>query len=225
MPLPKLDSTLVASLIPIIPSYKLVDITNQQFGRLTVVRCAGRHPVHRSAYWECLCECGNSIVSRGESLRSGKIISCGCSHKGHGRTHGRWGEPVYFVWAGMIQRCENPDHWYYKRWGGRGIKVCEQWHDFAVFIRDMGERPEGCSIERRNNNGDYTPENCYWGTQFDQDRNKRSNRWVTAQGVTQIRQDWATQTGIRTNTIKYRIAHGWTPEQAVGLETPPPRKK
>lgn len=119
----------------------------------------------------------------------------------------------------MIARCYHPSCHKYPRYGGRGIKVCERWKSsYENFLSDMGERPEGCSLDRINNDGDYCPENCRWATARQQNRNRSDNRLLTINGETKTLPEWADAAGISRSTFKRRLEHGWTPEEA--LSTP-----
>lgn len=118
----------------------------------------------------------------------------------------------------MMSRCRNPRSHNYDKYGGRGIIVCPQWTSFEAFLHDMGERPDGTSLERLDVNGDYEPSNCRWATQKEQCRNTRTNRYITACGVTRTLIEWAEVTGIKRGTIAYRLNNGWPTEQALNLE-------
>ncbi len=131
----------------------------------------------------------------------------------HGGSYSR----TYTSWKKMLQRCENPRDKRYPEWGGRGIKVCDRWHDYAAFLSDMGERPAGMSIERENNDGDYEPGNCRWASAADQVRNRRNTRMVTIDGVTLCLKDWARQRGINYQTVYMRIARGKSALEALEL--------
>ena len=153
---------------------RIKDIQGQVFGKLTVLRF---HSVkNHKALWECKCECGTKTISRGDHLRNGRSRSCGCLG-GCPITHGchRRGlkSPAYKSWANMMQRCTNTNHAWYSYYGGRGITVCDEWRDFKNFLRDMGERPEGLTLDRIDNNKGYYKSNCRWATISEQNGNKR----------------------------------------------------
>jgi hypothetical protein len=125
-------------------------------------------------------------------------------------------------WLKMWQRCTNPKQMGYKNYGGRGIKVCERWSKFVNFLTDLGPKPTPKhSIERRDNNGDYTPTNCYWATRHQQHRNTRKNVWITFEGETLCLKDWERRLGMGSMTLKGRLARGWSVRDALTL---PPDK-
>lgn len=127
--------------------------------------------------------------------------------------HGMRHTPLYNIWTLMRQRCNNPSNARYASYGGRGIKVCPQWNEsFAQFAADMGAKPEGKSLDRINNDGDYTPENCRWATSDEQRRNMRQTRMVTHAGRTQCLADWARELGVAIETLRGRLALGYTGE-------------
>ena len=128
---------------------------------------------------------------------------------------------IRFVWRSMINRCHRPEVENYPNYGGRGIAVCDRWRNsFDAFMSDMGERPPGGTIERRDNDGPYSPENCFWATRTVQAKNKRNNRLITANGRTMTMADWARELGINPAAILYRIRAGWTAERAVTEPAP-----
>ena len=135
-----------------------IDLNKQKFGRLTVIKEAGRDK-HRFVLWECLCDCGNICIVTGRRLRSGHTKSCGCLNKERITKHGMYKSDVYQSWKYMLYRCNNSKCANYKNYGGRGIKVCDRWHKFENFYEDMGERPIGLSIDRINNNNGYYKDN------------------------------------------------------------------
>jgi len=126
--------------------------------------------------------------------------------------------PEYRVWAGMWTRCTNEKESCFKYYGGRGIKVCDRWKSFENFYLDMGPRPEGFEIDRRNNDGNYEPENCRWVSKKQNAQNKSNNHFIEYNGEIKTLSEWATITGIIYPTILYRLKLKWTVAQALGFE-------
>lgn len=192
---------------------KLIDLTGRRFGSLLVT---GLHPV-RSATghvrWNCLCDCQNTSVVQGGHLVGGRTSSCGCSQK----THGLRNSPEYLAWANMIQRCRNPNNPMYSYYGGRGIMVDARWVDsFESFYADMGPRPSSDhSIERRDVNGSYGPENCYWATTADQANNTRRNVFYEFRGQTKTESQLARDYGLSPQTLRQRLGAGLGLEEAL----------
>lgn len=123
--------------------------------------------------------------------------------------------PTNKSWQGMIYRCTKKTSRQYSDYGGRGITVCQRWMQFENFYADMGERPIGTSIERINNSLGYSPENCIWGTPFQQGRNKRNNRKITIDGMERCMSEWAEISGTKVFTIFARLKKGWAEKNAV----------
>jgi hypothetical protein len=119
------------------------------------------------------------------------------------------------AWGQMIARCYDPEHPKYPRYGGRGIRVCDRWICRRLFLEDMGDRPEGNSLNRINNDGDYCPENCEWASYTDQAQNRHDNRNLAFNGQTACITEWSRKTGIKRKTIEKRLQSGWTIEQAL----------
>ena len=153
-----------------------------RFGRLVAVQRNGSYS-DGSAAWRCFCECGNEIIARADRLKNGTVISCGCSGYGLWKVIGRrraldkkpWSKtPTYRSWINMISRCSGSNKHAYKYYKGRGITVCERWlESFENFISDMGERPANLSLDRIDNNGNYSQDNCRWATKAQQMTNRR----------------------------------------------------
>ena len=144
---------------------------NKRFGKLIVIGI-GEYKNYKQHYI-CKCDCGNTTTTMGASIISGNTKSCGClKFASDGDPISK--QPEYKVWQGMKGRCNNPNHTDYKNYGARGITVCEQWaNSYAQFIKDMGRRPKGLTIERVDNDIGYCPENCIWDTRSNQLRNRR----------------------------------------------------
>ncbi len=154
---------------------KLKDLTGQVFDRLTVKSHAGHRG--RITLWLCSCSCGNETTVRRDHLIDRTILSCGCLLKlmrvKHGHKPKSGATREYKTWQNMWSRCTNPAVDAYPHYGGRGITVCERWKSFSLFLSDMGPKPPGLTIERRNVNGNYNPANCIWATQSVQVSNRR----------------------------------------------------
>lgn len=125
--------------------------------------------------------------------------------------------PLYHTWQQMKKRCSNPNVDGYENYGGRGITVCESWAaSFESFARDMGERPEGMTLDRIDTDGPYSPENCRWATHTTQGRNRRNNRLLTMDGRTMSMIEWSEETGIPKRTLQSRLnIHGWSVRDAL----------
>lgn len=198
------------------------DLSGQKFGKLTVLSSAGSRGGH--IYWNCQCDCGNDKVARGSHLRSGNVRSCGCipAHKTHGKSKTR----LYGVWNNMILRCHNPNNPEYPRYGERGIVVCDEWrNDFMAFHTWAMEAgydeaaPRGrYTVERKDNDGPYSPENCTLVNARAQANNTRRNRLITYNGETKTVSQWARHLGINQTTLSRRILSGWPVEKAFTTE-------
>jgi hypothetical protein len=129
--------------------------------------------------------------------------------------HGKRYDPIYAVWASMIGRCSNPQNTAYDNYGGRGISVCEKWQDFIGFYEDMGDAPEGLTLDRINNELGYSPENCRWASRVEQSRNRRNVRQITIDGESAPLAEWASRYGINLATAWLRIKKGWSDEAAI----------
>lgn len=123
--------------------------------------------------------------------------------------------PLYRTWQGMLSRCEHPSDPDYARYGGRGIAVCESWHTLENFTRDMGPRPPGMTVDRRDNDGNYEPGNCRWATASEQASNRRSTRLIEFNGKRQTLAKWSSETGIGRVLISHRLRAGWSVVEAL----------
>lgn len=163
------------------PRTRYVDLKGKRFGRLEVqerITPIGVFPVK----WLVVCDCGGSNIVATQNMTNGTTKSCGCLRKEitseKFKTHGKHGSPTWRSWSSMKSRCTNPNVTQYDLYGGRGIKICDRWDKFENFIEDMGERPEGKSLDRIDVNGDYEPKNCRWATKKEQAQNKRQVRMI-----------------------------------------------
>src|ERR1700721_2872348 len=199
-------------------------MVGRRFGRLVVlafVEMAGRR-----SRWLCRCECETAKVIDGGNLRSGGVRSCGCLQKEKWHAiitkHGGCGTAEYKVWSGMNDRCHRKKNKRYSDYGGRGITVCKRWRrpgGFPAFLEDMGPRPSPKhSIDRRDCNLGYSPENCKWGTEDEQRNNRRNNVRLTWRGETLTLAQWARRLGVTRAMLSRRYLQGWSPEEI--LETP-----
>lgn len=198
------------------------NLTGRKFNRLYVVRkaCHRNHQV----YWHCKCDCGTEREASGYELTKGKVKSCGCLRREnaakvtlvHGENKGGVKSFEYGVWCRIRNKCENPNNDRYQYYGARGITVCEHWKaSFANFLEDMGRAPLGFSIERKNNNGNYEPDNCIWACPETQANNKRNNRFIECFGRRLTLSQWSRTYGVDCSLILYRIKHGWPVEEAI----------
>ena len=199
------------------------DITGQRFGRYLALKRGSN--LGRHAAWECLCDCGKINLVAAGALRAGQSKGCRACRKKDGgllrRTHGHTAvvngrknsTRVYSIWRGMLQRCRD-ENW--QNYGERGIAVCERWNSFENFYGDMGEPPSARhSIERKDPNGDYCPDNCVWATAKEQARNRRNNRIVEFNGEALTIAEWSDRTGIKSATIHARLDRGWDIAKAL----------
>jgi len=142
------------------------------------------------------------------------IIQCG-KRRDKRFKHGMTDTPEWRVWRNMLQRCTNPNNKLFHRYGGRGIVVCEQWFEFENFFRDMGRVPAGMTLDRIDNNGDYSRENCRWASRQTQNNNRESNLVITLGRETLTASQWSRRTGIPASTIARRARLGWSPEKIL----------
>lgn len=180
------------------------DHVGERYGKITVLRRT-EHRTHGQIIWECKCDCGTILLIPSGDLRD-RVACKPCSS----RKHGGCGTRAYKIWENMLSRCLNPNATGYSEYGGRGITVCDRWLDFSIFREDMGNPPEGLTIERLNNNGSYNRKNCIWASCHVQSRNKRSNHYLTDGEITLCLTDWSRRLDCSISAIQKRLIKGQT---------------
>ena len=189
------------------------DLSGQKFSRWTVLTFAGID--HRGkASWHCICEDKTEKILRGNDLVSGKTKSCGCFNREQKTTHGLTESRAYYTWRAMRGRCLNKDGRDYAYYGGRGITICERWAEFVNFLEDIGHPDEGMTLERVDNNGPYSTENCCWATRKEQGHNQRSNVVIAWHDQRLTLDQWAEQLGMKYSMLYSRLARGMSVEEA-----------
>ena len=191
-----------------------------KYGRLTVLERAGSD--NHGALWRCRCECGNISVVRGNALRSGRTVSCGCYRLERCievvSTHGQSKSKLSKVWSGMKWRCYDPNSPVYQHYGGRGITVCDEWRtsfeNFQNWAMKNGYR-EGLSIDRIDNDGPYGPENCRWVGHEVQMNNTRRNHFIEYGGEVHTVSEWAHILGVSVGCLFSRLRRGWSDERTL----------
>lgn len=202
-------------------SHRAINFEGRRVGRL-VIGARAEPASDGAARWHARCDCGTELIVRRGTLtdRRKQDHSCGCIRREQlsqrSFRHGMTRTPTWNSWYSMIQRCTSSTATGYADYGGRGIKVCDAWlNSFSAFLADMGERPAGKTIERRDPNGNYDLANCCWATDIEQANNKRSSRILTFAGESKSISQWARQYGLRGGTLWARIEAGWSLEKAL----------
>lgn len=197
-----------------------IDITGERFGRLVAIRKVKDEKGRLK--WLCQCDCGNTKTVVVSSLLKGLTKSCGCYNRERAvetnTKHGMTNSKLYGTWCNIKNRCYNEKVDSYYLYGGRGIKMCDEWlHDFSAFARwaEANGYREDLSIDRIDVNGDYTPENCKWSSLVEQANNKRSNHLIEYNGKTQTAAQWAREVGLPRNVLYSRLYRGWSIERAL----------
>ena len=196
---------------------KIIDLTGKRFGKLVVIKLSENRTNGGDLKWLCKCDCGNFKEIIGRSLRHGLTTSCGCkTRKFKDKTIKE--VPLYAVRATMIARCYNQNNHKYKRYGARGIKVCDEWKksflSFYLWAIENGYK-KGLTIDRINNDGNYEPNNCRWTTFKQQANNTSANRIIECKGEKHNLCEWSRITGIKRETIARRLNKGWEVEKAL----------
>lgn len=204
---------------------KCIDLIGQRFGRLVVIERADSNSKGR-ARWLCQCDCGEQVIVLGYSLRCGGTKSCRCLYnEGNNTKHKLCYTRLYNTWSCMKSRCTNAKDTRYKDYGGRGITICEEWlHDFQAFYdwAIANGYSDTLTIDRKDNDKGYYPDNCRWATKKEQNTNQRRNRWITYNGETKTITDWARTTNIDYRALSRRLQRGWSIEKT--LTTKPQRR-
>lgn len=209
---------------------KFIDLTNKKFGRLTVIKRV-ENAKDGHAQWLCKCECGNYKIICGRSLQKGVTLSCGCLISEittkRNTKHNLYNSRIYSIYKDMKKRCYNKNNKSYENYGGRGIKICDEWlnkeNGFINFYNwaiNNGYKVD-LTIDRINVNGNYEPSNCKWATIKEQANNRRSNHLITYNGETHNITQWAEILNISYGALKNRIRNGWDIEKAFNT----PQKK
>lgn len=196
------------------------DLTGQKFNKLTVIKFS-HFDKKKNSYWLCKCDCGNEKIVRRCHLIKGGVQSCGCvlkegrgTYKNGWRTHGLWSNNrrLCKIWNCMLDRCLNENNEKYKYYGGKGVKVCNEWlssfDNFIKWAQDNGYE-DNLTIDRISTDGDYCPENCRCVTQLEQANNKSNNIYITYNQKTMTAAQWSKKTGIDRGVIEYRFHQGW----------------
>ena len=203
---------------------RMIDITGNRYGRLTVIRVAQRSVNGTHIIWECRCDCGNNTSVRSPDLRNGKTQSCGClkdeKTSKRFRKHPKGTERLQNVYYAMRARCTNPDDADYPRYGGRGINVCEKWKSgpdqFIDWALSNGYR-NGLLLDRIDNDAGYNPDNCRWADDYVQANNRSNTRLVTYRGIERPVSELCRDLNINRSTVIGRLNRGWSIEEAVSI--------
>ena len=192
------------------------DLTGKKFNSWLVLKEVDRD-IRNKRVWECSCECGDIYNITQGNLTSNKSKMCrNCSLERRKELPKKEDHRLYSTWKSMKSRCNNPNVWCYYLYGGRGIKICDRWNNFDLFIEDMGDSfIEGLTLDRIDSNGNYCPENCRWATKEEQSNNKQDSLNLLFEGGYYTEAQLARKTGINRTTIQQRRRNGWTVEEMV----------
>ena len=203
-----------------------VSLVGQRFGNLVVEDFAYRDKTQY--FWGCRCDCGETYLARGDRLKQGITTCCeNCYNLSRG-THRKAGSKIYKVWSGAKARCHNKSDPSYGDYGARGIYMCGSWRDsFEKFYADMGDPPtDSYTLDRIDNSGPYSPENCHWATLIEQANNKRNNRNLFFNGEFKTLAEWARELNMAEGTISSRIdTYGWSVERALSTPSAPTERE
>lgn len=205
---------------------KIIDLSGKEFNRLKVIEYVGKDK-RNEAIWKCECKCGKIINVRSSFLKSGHTKSCGCwrkdkmKQKPHKFTHKMSNSRLYVIWCNMKQRCYNQNNPNYYRYGGRGITICPEWLDDFMNFYEWSMKngySDNLTLDRKDNNKGYYPDNCRWATETEQANNKRNNAIIQYMGENKTIHELANEYKIDHGCLRWRIDNGWDIEKA--LKTP-----
>jgi hypothetical protein len=213
---------------------RIVVKKGDEYGRLKIVKEVEKYKGIRS--FECLCSCGLAKTITLHNLRNGVTKSCGCllyetrvknGQRKYTHGHARQKSRTYHTWLAMKLRCLNEKHLAYNRYGGRGIKICKEWFSFENFLKDMGERPEGKSLDRIDNDGDYCKENCRWATAKEQANNRKQTKIFSLEGKEYSIPEMSKFLNVPSQFLRNRLNANWdvneiinTPKQSKKISVP-----
>lgn len=207
---------------------KFIDLTGKKFGKLTVIKRVGSDK-YKNAIWLCRCDCGKETVKITSRLKSGYTKSCGCltvqKLLERNTKHNQANTRLYKIYKGLLQRCYITSNPAYKNYGGRGIRICDEWVDkksgfinFYNWAISNGYKGN-LSIDRINNNGNYEPNNCRWATRKQQSNNRRNSHYITYNGETHTLKEWTEILNISYSMLSHRIQRNWDLEKALFFPT------
>lgn len=195
-----------------------------RFGKLRVLEVSHKGN-DRRYYYKCICDCGNIVIVRSNSLTSGNTKSCGCARFGINKKHGMKNTRIYRIWSNMKDRCLNPNNNAFERYGSRGVGICKEWQDdfinFYNWAMESGYKDD-LTIDRIDNNRGYEPCNCRWATPKQQSDNKRNNILINIDGEIKDLQEWCDFYGIKRSTVNTRVrVCGWDYKTAITTKVRP----
>ncbi|MEN6312759.1 MAG: hypothetical protein ABFD25_00770 [Clostridiaceae bacterium] len=198
-----------------------IDLTGKKFNNLLVIKLSSKTDNGGRSYWDCLCDCGRITTVEGYNLKSNSTKSCrecGTSRSALKQTtHGKTNTKLYYTWINMKTRCNNHNYEMYKNYGGKGIRVCEEWKDYLTFEKWalLNGYQDGLSIDRKDNSMDYSPENCRWATMKTQQNNRTNNRLITFRRETLTLKQWAEKLHLVYGTLQRRCHLGYPIEKVL----------
>lgn len=224
----QLDTQPVSTRLSAVVSRRL-ELAGRRVGCLKVHRFVAIRS--GKSWWQVRClRCRRQFEAVGFAIlhaaKRGQLKGCNrsCARRKHHLLFSAVGTREFWIWHGMMARCENPKNPGWKNYGGRGIRVCNRWRKFSNFLSDMGQCPEGKSLGRSDNNGPYSPLNCRWESRAEQANNSRRNRWIRFRGKIKTEAQWARCLGMSRQSLSSRLQHGWTVKRALSTPLAPRAK-